>query len=254
MEEQASQWVSLSVFPTTYKQWIAHQMLEVFAGQAWIEGELRGFYAQTEGTQQLEEGWRASREVAVGSSPESKIVDPQADRLVTAICGNAENVARATRASDPDGVAARTILKTYFPGGSAAITRQSMIAQLGDMRGLVAGLSSTHAAEAAQLGLTSLVGKLGALLPEYGASLGNTATRAVSFPELLAARAADQDRLALIVARLLVRRADHLADADAINAALARLRATTEKLSEQRGANRNTNVEINPRTGEPVQA
>jgi hypothetical protein len=252
MEEQASQWVSLSVFPTTYKLWITRQMLEAFKGQAWIEGEVQATRAQAQETRKLEDVWKDSRKIREGRSVESTLVDPQVDRFVTALCGIAENVARVMPADSPEGAAARLVLKTYFPEGSAAITRQAMLAQLEDVEGLVEGLSGTHAAEAALVGLTPLVGKLVALLPEYAESLGKTSKRDVSYGQLLAARAADQERLALLIARLLVRRADHPADATPINAALAAVRVAAEKLSERRAANRGANLEVNPDTGEPV--
>lgn len=150
----------------------------------------------------LETGWRSRRQSRRQHDPEARRIDIRVDHAVTGIRDVAQMYVRTASMGDPVHSAATRFLNIAFPGGVFPITSLPFVEQLAAVERLQALIATELGAEAAALGLGSMLVLLSALTDEYRAVL-DRGPRAMNFAEVKTAREAGQDRLAVLVAMIL---------------------------------------------------
>ena len=244
--------IELSATPTGYTAWVFDRLALVAAERklAWVQPCVDGPILHVRETLKMERAWRSERKVRPGANPVAANLDVKVDQVLGSIYNIAGLMIRSMSGT-PTGDAARDILAAYFPDGLAAVTQQAMIPESVSAESIVAGLRTTHAAQAELLNLAPLLDQLDHLLPDYTDALLNPNERSVEFSQLTARRAQDHHNLRVFVARLITRLEDHPDEADAIDALWAEIHRVQEDIRDLRKRRRAVK-DVDPDTGAPV--
>jgi hypothetical protein len=244
--------IELSAMPTGRVIWVFNRLAAVAAERelGWVQPRLDGPILHARETYEMETAWALSRDVRPGANPAAAAIDPKLDNALGGIYRNTSTMLQGLSGT-PIADAARVVLANYFPNGVAAVTQQPMVEQLISTECIVAGLRTTHAAQAQLLGLAPLLEHVERLLSEYSLALSKPNERAVEFSQLTARRAQDHHNLRVFVARLITRLEDHPDEADAIDALWAEIHTSQEAVRDLRKRRRAVK-DVDPDTGAPV--